>query len=156
MPLGYDLYHRLDRFDVKNNVTDNCHSSIKPYKRNYWIDLGLYPPTGDDNKVDSAFKIYLHVDNPEIGPSDDIHLRNQKPFLNQFYNFRNSLYTYYSPSGYLLVNPILGLSSGSDFSGKKMLYTDTRGAELRGKIGDKLGFYSQITDNQTRVPDYMQ
>ncbi|MSQ78944.1 MAG: hypothetical protein EXR21_04605, partial [Flavobacteriaceae bacterium] len=158
MPLGYDLYHRLDRFDVKSSGAVSNHTALKPYSREHWIKVQQWIASAGDNKVDSFFKDYLDKDNPEWAWSKDKSNRNPKPIAKYFYGHRNALFTYIEPTGYshLLVNPILGFTSGSDFSGKKMLYTNTRGAEVRGKIGDKLGFYSQITDNQTRVPAYIQ
>jgi hypothetical protein len=60
------------------------------------------------------------------------------------------------PDFELFLNPVLGFSSGSETNNKNLIYQNTRGIELRGKLANKIGFYSFIGENQLAVPSYIK
>ncbi len=54
---------------------------------------------------------------------------------------------------YIGINPIVDFQVGRD--GSKSTWVNTRGAEVRGTIGDNFAFYSNIRENQAVFPEYI-
>ena len=54
---------------------------------------------------------------------------------------------------YIGINPIVDLQVGRD--GDKSTWFNTRGAEIKGTIGDNFAFYSNLRENQAVFPDYV-
>lgn len=54
---------------------------------------------------------------------------------------------------YIGINPIVDLQVGRD--GDKSTWVNTRGAEIKGTIGDNFAFYSNLRENQAVFPDYI-
>lgn len=53
------------------------------------------------------------------------------------------------------INPLMNFSFGRDFSETKSTYTNTRGIELKGKIGNRFYFYSSFHENQSTFVNYL-
>lgn len=54
---------------------------------------------------------------------------------------------------YIGIDPIVDLQVGRD--GDKSTWVNTRGAEIKGTIGDNFAFYSNLRENQAVFPDYV-
>lgn len=54
---------------------------------------------------------------------------------------------------YIGINPIVDFQVGRD--GSKNTWVNTRGAEVRGTIGDNFAFYTNLRENQAVFPDYI-
>lgn len=54
---------------------------------------------------------------------------------------------------YIGINPIIDFQIGKD--GNKSLWVNTRGAEVKGTIGDNFAFYTNIRENQAVFPEYI-
>lgn len=54
---------------------------------------------------------------------------------------------------YIGINPIVDFQVGKD--GDKSTWVNTRGAEVRGTIGNNFAFYSNIRENQAVFPDHI-
>lgn len=54
---------------------------------------------------------------------------------------------------YFAINPVIDLQYGKD--GDKSIWFNTRGAEVKGTIGNNFAFYSNVRENQTVLPDYV-
>ena len=54
---------------------------------------------------------------------------------------------------YIAINPIVDLQVGRD--NNKNTWVNTRGAEIKGTIGDNFAFYSNLRENQAVFPDYI-
>ncbi len=55
----------------------------------------------------------------------------------------------------LSVDPGFDLSIGNDLISKKTFYTNSRGAWLRGTVGERFSFSSYFFDNQAKYPSYI-
>ena len=67
-------------------------------------------------------------------------------FNTDFIGVRNDDY-------YIAINPIVDFQVGKD--GDKSTWVNTRGAEVKGTIGDNFAFYSNLRENQAVFPDYI-
>ena len=67
-------------------------------------------------------------------------------FNTDFIGVRNDDY-------YIAINPIVDFQVGRD--GDKNIWVNTRGAEVKGTIGDNFAFYSNLRENQAVFPDYI-
>lgn len=54
---------------------------------------------------------------------------------------------------YIAINPVIDLQYGKD--GDKSIWVNTRGAEVKGTIGNNFAFYSNVRENQAVLPDYV-
>ncbi|QMW02639.1 hypothetical protein [Spirosoma foliorum] len=184
VPLNADYYHLIDRLEIRQNRwAEGFHSSVKPYNRQSIIQLTdslIAHPTRSLSNTDYFNIDYLRNDSWEwVTPYDTIHkdpfTRNQpasmsvgdsrKPFLNHFYRKKADFYSLQTPDLDLHVNPVVYVGLGADITSSstntstnnnQSLFVNTRGLEVRGTIGKKLGFYTFFSDNQAIYPEYIR
>ncbi|NJM26493.1 MAG: capsule assembly Wzi family protein [Bacteroidia bacterium] len=75
--------------------------------------------------------------------------------MKAFYKKKPDLLYVDEPAFDLHVRPVIYFGAGSDSRKDDMLFINTRGVEVRGMIDRKVGFYSIFTDNQARLPSYV-
>ncbi|GAB3952217.1 hypothetical protein GCM10028805_33800 [Spirosoma harenae] len=184
VPLNSDYYHLVDRLEIRQNGwADGFHSTIKPYNRQSIIQLTdsiVAHPTRELSDTDYFNIDYLRNDSWEWAtPYDTVgrdpfarHLRttqsvgdSRKPILKHFYQKKADFYSLQTPDVDLHVNPVFYFGIGADNtssessqipSGSRSLFFNTRGLEVRGTIGRKLGFYTFFSDTQSIFPEYIQ
>ena len=54
---------------------------------------------------------------------------------------------------YVAINPVIDFEVGSD--GNRTTWVNTRGAEVKGRIGDNFAFYTNVRENQAVFPIYI-
>ncbi|CCH03452.1 hypothetical protein FAES_5453 [Fibrella aestuarina BUZ 2] len=81
---------------------------------------------------------------------------SERPLLGFFYRKKSDFYSVKNKEYDLHINPVVYVGYGRDQVLTDPLYTNTRGIEVRGSIGGKLGFYSYFADNQAYYPKYVQ
>ncbi|MEO1451425.1 MAG: hypothetical protein AAFV07_17975, partial [Bacteroidota bacterium] len=94
---------------------------------------------------------------------DSLALQNPRPgIFKTFYRNRRDLLTVDKPGFRLFVNPVLYTVGGIDRNNfpdaasiNLPIYLNTRGAVLRGSIGNKLGFYTELSDNIQRAQQFL-
>ncbi len=184
VPLNADYYHLIDRLEISQNKwADGFHSSVKPYNRQAVIQLTdslAAHPNREFSDTDYFNFDYLRNDSWEwVAPRDSLrpdpftrHLKppaaqgdSPKPFLTYFYTKKSDFYSLQTPDVDLHVNPVVyvgfgaeNTSSQADVStnNRQTLFVNTRGLEVRGTIGRKLGFYTYFADNQAIYPEYIR
>jgi hypothetical protein len=185
VPLNTDYYHLIDRLEIRQNRwAEGFHSSVKPYNRQSIIQLtdSLAANPGRDFSDTDYFNYdYLRDDSWEwiASTSDSLrsdpftrHLRplpgpgdSERPLLNVFYQKKADFYSLRTPDIDLHVNPVVYVGVGAEninrpytenSNANNTLFVNTRGLEVRGTIGRKLGFYSFFSDNQAIYPEYIQ
>ena len=67
--------------------------------------------------------------------------------------FNTDFIGFESDECYIAINPIVDFDLGKDNG--KTTWVNTRGAEVKGTIGDNFAFYSNIRENQAVFPDYV-
>ena len=156
LPLNEDLYHRIDRYEIKaGKVSTEIFTTIKPYKRS---DILTYHSSlKEEGQIVSEADIfneeYLHIDSWEWskGKSSD----SNNPFLKHFYKKKADFYSVHTDDFDLHINPVIYVGAGKDSRRGQMLYINTRGFEVRGMVDNKVGFYTYVTENQSLLPQYV-
>ncbi len=160
-PLNPDYYYLIDRMDIQG-ASGNIFTSVKPYLRNdiaAMADMALSDSgklAHRLSKVDRLNLQYLQHDNWEWSHNKDSGNSAHK-FIWNLYKKRNDFFAVNTKDFQLQLNPVIDFSYGRDYSyTDQSTYINTRGAELRGVIDDKVGFYAFLTDNQAAFPEYVK
>lgn len=175
IPLDQYSYPVLDRLQIKSgHLSDQFNSTIKPFSRHavadfvyaldstsrislpdseiivhpYWQQMNL-------TKVDKYNMGKLLMDNAEWVPENKGFVPSKQPLWNTFYKDKANLLTVNVPDFFLAVNPLIRLQAGKESANDQMNFIATRGAELRGLIAHKIGFYASFTENQERPPFFV-
>lgn len=185
VPLNADYYHLIDRLEIRQNRwADGFHSTIKPYNRQSIIQLtdSLAAHPGRNLSDTDYFNYgYLRDDSWEWVPSATDSLRpdpltnhllptpgpgdSERPFLKYFYRKKADFYHVQSYNFDFHASPVISFGIGDERisnAGERMNagadrpFVNTRGLEVRGSIGRKLGFYTFLADNQVVYPYYVQ
>ena len=156
VPLNEDVYRLIDRYHTKYN-TEDLHTSFKPYGRAWVATLAETANRDVDTKsAQDEYNInYLLNDNWNYTRHDRDN-QSSRPFLNYFYERKSDFYSYESPEFSLRVNPVIGLQVGEDSQTDGIRSINTRGIQVEGSLDGKLGFYTFLTDNQARLPGYVE
>ncbi|MEZ0486029.1 hypothetical protein [Fibrella aquatica] len=111
----------------------------------------MFPPVsvafGRSSDSSATQPVILRYEEP--GNSDRMLMR-------YFYRKKGDFYSVKNEDFDLHVSPVLHVGYGNDQALEKALISNTRGLEIRGSIGRRLGFYTFVTDNQTYYPKYIQ
>jgi hypothetical protein len=178
LPLGSREYILLDRMDIKLKTDSNfIFSKTRPYSREAIIPAikNLYdrhafayskketPP--DTTSTDSLSAKFTAIDgynmkrllsNSDEWTNDVSSYRSKKPWGKTFYQTPGTLYEVHVKDFDLAINPVLQFQVSKEKGNTEGLFLNTRGVDVRGRIANKIGFYSYITDNQERDPLYVQ
>lgn len=157
-PLNEDYYHWVDRYEVKaGRIYPQVFTAIKPYRRSDIVSLvdSLAQSDVFTSATDDFNKSYLTNDSWEFSHNADADSR--KPVLKNFYRKKSDFYHVDAKDFDLHINPVLYWGAGKDSEiSDDLLYINTRGAEVRGIVDQKVGFYAYLTDNQSLLPDYVR
>ncbi len=155
-PLNDDYYHLIDRYEIlQGELYPGFFTNWKPYMRSQIAAFAdsISQQEGLD-AIDQFNMSYLRSDNWEW--SDDPENTSRKPFLKHFYRVKPDLFHVDTKDFNLHVNPVLHLSAGSASDTDDVPFINTRGAEIRGWIDKKLGFYGYVGENQVIYPGYVR
>ncbi len=152
-PLNQDYYHLIDRYEIKNGkLATQFHSSFKGYQRS---EIALFADSiSTSSKSDQFNQAYLRNDNWEWVEGYDI--KSDKPIFKNFYKKPSDAYSVNTKDFDLHVNPVLGLTLGSETESNERTFINTRGIQIRATIDNKVGFYTYIGENQAIFPQYVR
>ncbi len=153
-PLNSDYYHLVDRYEIKlGRFAPGFFSNVRPYERRGIAQL-TDSVAADHNFLSGRDRFnltYLRNDNWEWSDSADN--ESNTPVFKTFYRKKSDLYHHRDDDFEVHVNPVLHLGAGSEDGGRR-LFINTRGAEVRGMIAKRIGFYSFVGENQAIFPEY--
>jgi hypothetical protein len=146
----------LDRLETRSGVLDNnLFMATKPISRKSAVGFllemrkearGMNLSQIDRYNIDHAISV-----SGEWAPEEDGAIDSRRPILKTFYQKQPDLYHLKTKDFFLVVNPVISAigmyQRGTGVTDNSRL-ASSRGAELRGWIGKKVGFYSYFTDNQ--------
>jgi hypothetical protein len=175
IPEGSKDYHIIDRMEIKHGKnTDINFSTLKPYSRRTIVEEAEYIDSlnrgsdsltaeaqGENNgtylsRVDEYNLHSLFMDNSEWYTGSKESFLSKKPILKTFYVTKPNLLEVNTKDFFLAVNPVIDFQVGAESGNNQSLYYNKRGVTLRGRIANKIGFSSTITDNQERGPSFFE
>ncbi len=132
----------------------NLFTGVKPWERARIIEmvdslnqLGLFTSRSDKFNYE-----YLNNDSWEWSKAESSN--SAKPILKHFYKKKSDFFHVDEKWFDLHVNPVIYFGAGKDSNLEDPTYINTRGAEVRGMVDKKVGFYTILTDNQSLLPSY--
>ncbi|MES2732076.1 MAG: hypothetical protein V4714_10015 [Bacteroidota bacterium] len=156
-PLNPDYYSLVERYEIKyGKFAEGMHSQVKPYLRQSIVQLT--DSVGSHHNFLSQrdhFNLnYLRNDSWEW--SDSAQNDSRRPVFKHFYQKKSDLFQHRQDDFEVHVSPVLYLGVGTESGTGTRTYINTRGAEVRGMISKKLGFYTFLADNQAVFPSYVR
>ncbi len=151
--LNSEIYHLIDRIDIRGTADTIIPTDYKPYPRELAARILAKAANTPAGKRQNAW-----IERSRILADDSYIDHNQKGIWKLYTNRRN-LVNYQPPGARLYLDPILYLSLGQDRSTNltnQNLFQNTRGIAIRGSILNKVGFYSDILETQARYPRWVQ
>lgn len=108
-------------------------------------------------KLTQGDKYWINYFKNDNLPWSGIEAENaKKPVLKYFYRSKANFYQYNDSNFHVFVNPVLAFEGTKESNSDKLVYRNTRGAEIRGSIDNKVGFYTYLTENQLRLPAHIR
>src|SRR5258705_3009137 len=162
LPQGDKAYILLERLEIKAGKDSVLNfSKTKPISRKQFFQSTIVPSDTslslskvDKNNLNSfwlnnlEFFSYRNPDMPGF--------KSKKPILKNFYRTPANLYEVHVKDFDLIINPVLQFQLSKESGNGQSLFLNTRGVRVRGRIANKIGFETYITDNQERDPLYVQ
>lgn len=155
-PLGNDAYQYLERLQVKyGKHLPNHFTTVKPYSRKLATEVLEYTVFEDDNGMSLRAKdrlnhSYIMKEASEWNEQGEI--LSKKPIAKHFYYYKTN-FLYLKGDNYAVkLDPYINFQVGVDNDIYRFI--NSRGLELRGWLGKKVGFYTQFSDNQAKFNQY--
>ena len=171
LPQGAEENILIERMEIKMQKDSVLNfSKVRPFSRetivpaiqrakhnSYWTTAipGERYRNAEWSKVDEYNYRRFLINNLEWMNGDSSY-KSKKSWGKTFYQTPGTLYEVHSKDFDLAVNPVLQFQLSKENNNDETLFLNTRGVRIRGKIANKIGFDSYITDNQERDPLYVQ
>jgi hypothetical protein len=159
LPLRHDLYHYLDRLDILGLTDTTVYTNVKPYGR---AQAAAVMRRADVSGYGAGMQRW-HT-RMRLLADDELALTQQREGLLSQYLYRNGRDFAHVETDQiqLFINPVAHVSAGVDRNNEPSapdamlpIYLNTRGSEVRGSLFGKVGFYTMVADNVTRVPYFL-
>ncbi len=161
LPPGDKANILMERLEIKSR-TDSFfnYSKTKPFSRKHVmaaVNHYALLPGVKLSKVDAYNIRGLNMNNMEwVAEGDRMKYQSKKPIAKSFYKTPANLFEVHVKDFDLVVNPVIQFTLSKENNSDENLFLNTRGVYIRGKLANKIGFYSYITDNQERDPSYVR
>ncbi|MEO8819678.1 MAG: hypothetical protein ABI267_05225, partial [Ginsengibacter sp.] len=165
IPEGSKAYDIMDRLEIKNGATNDLNfSTLKPYSRRSVVQEAEYIDSMNEEALSKISltkidKYNLHsvlMDNSEWVSGSKESFLSKKPVLKSFYTTKPNLLEVNAKDLFLVVNPVINFQAGGESGNNQGLFINKRGVTARGRIANKIGFSSTISENQERGPTFFE
>ncbi|HWR33520.1 MAG TPA: hypothetical protein VN451_08345, partial [Chitinophagaceae bacterium] len=161
LPQGDKANILMDRMEVKSrNDSFFNFSKTRPFTRLHTVNaVNHYLKQNGSNlsKVDAYNAQRVMIDNQEYIPvADRIKYASKNPWFKRFYKTPGNLFEVHVKDFDLIINPAIQVTVSKEKDNDQTLYLNTRGLTLRGRIANKIGFYTLLTDNQEKDPMWVR
>lgn len=163
IPEGAKEYPFIDRMEIKQQTNANLNfSSLKPFSRRAIVrDMEFIDSVNqlNGNHLTPVDRYNLHsflMDNSEWVTGSKETFLSSKPIWSAFYATKPNLFEVNTNDFFLAVNPIINFQLGGESGNNSSLFLNKRGLTARGRIADKIGFSTTISENQERGPQFFQ
>ncbi|MEQ9468969.1 MAG: hypothetical protein RLN88_16285 [Ekhidna sp.] len=137
--LGHPAYQVIELEEIRSQ--QGFSTTLKPISR-----ASVYDLIGNDGGL------YMSKELREYTSDSS---RSRIPILGRFFTYPADLIYYEDDNLELHVNPVLQFSFGKTNDAIGSAFVNSRGAEIRGRIDKKVAFYTMLTENQARYPEYV-
>ncbi len=154
----------VERLQIKNEqFSPILFTTIKPYQREKAVlEIAhldsVYRKKRGKSILSSEADFYnlsiIQSNNSEWSKLPLDSFRARKTLVDHFYETRSNFYEHRSNDLFIFINPMIYVRGGKE--GNNTTFINSRGLSVRGMLNKRLGFYSSITDNQERVPYFVQ
>lgn len=159
-PTHPDYTHLVERYEIQyGRFADGIHTHMRPYLRRNIVQLadslqaqGKVPL----NDRDQFNLDYLRNDSWEWAQNPDQQGNSRKPILGALFRKKSDFYHFRNKDFEIHASPVLYWSVGKEKDNDNTLFVNTRGLEIRGMIGRKVGFYSYFADNQASFASFVK
>lgn len=155
--------HFIDRMEIlQGKVVDQNFSTNKPYNRKFAGDLALVfdsltkAGTIKLSKQDAYNLNSFYANNSEWYTGDESAFQSKKPFLKSLYTSKANFYEHKDKDFFVAINPVFQYQFMAASGDIKNLFINSRGASVRARIGNKIGAYLTVYDNQERGPEFFR
>lgn len=170
LQLGEDEYHLLDRLETKSGrLSHELFLSGSPVSRKSEVHFfeNILDKANNDGNNFSLNKIDRYNIEHGISISGEWEkdgqsaIATKKPWFNTFYKTQADFFSVNTKDFFLSVNPVISAQvmqeqvSIGGVSSTQSLFASSRGAEIRGRIANRIGFYTYLTDNQEQANSYV-
>ncbi len=161
LPPGDDANMLMERMEIRARTDSFFNfSKIRPFSRRHVLTAVNHyanQPGVKLSKTDQYNIRSLNLNNLEwVAEADRSRYNSRKPIAKNFYKTPANLYEVHVKDFDLIVNPVFQYTLSKENNSSEKLFLNTRGVYIRGKLANKIGFYSYITDNQERDPSYVR
>jgi len=157
LPQGGREQQLLERLEIKLQTDTVLNfSKTRPFSRRHVIPALQGIDTSRMTAVDRYNTYITQLGNLEWVDGDRAAFQSKKPLLKHFFKTPATLYEVNTKDFFLSVNPVFQFYAGREKGYGENIFLNTRGVALRGRIANKIGFAAYITENQERVPRYVQ
>ncbi len=151
----------MERLEIKSRTDSFFNfSKTKPFNRRHVMAAVRHfvaQPGKQLSKVDVYNVQSLYRNNLEWLPDGEPKkFGSKKPIAKNFYRTPANLYEIHVKDFDLVVNPVFQYTLSKENNSEEKLFLNTRGVYIRGRLANKIGFFSYITDNQERDPSYVR
>jgi hypothetical protein len=163
IPEGSKAYDFIDRMEIKQQTNPVLNfSSLKPYSRRQIVEsmenIDSLKRLGETSltPVDEYNLHSLLMNNSEWVTGSKESFSSEKPIWNTFYKTKANFFEVDTKDFFLAVNPVINFQVGSESGNNSTLFLNKRGITARGRIANKIGFSTTISENQERGPEFFQ
>lgn len=158
--LGHDLYHYIDRIDIKGLTKVYIPTDFKPFSRELLTTIFSQVDETQFSPLESDWNNRMRL----IADDSLAAKTSAKGLWNTFYLNGRDTYSYLSKNGdfSLYINPSLYIGGGFErlpqnpvTDDYQLLTANTRGLSIRGSLMGKIGFYTEVQDNVWLAPSYL-
>jgi hypothetical protein len=162
LQIGHEDYQLLDRLETKSGrLSNQLFLFNKPASRKGLVNF-LVQQQSDSNasllsEIDRYNIEHAISTSGEWTADENGAIDSKRPILKHFYKKQPDLVYVKTDDFFLSANPVITASFVAESNNSdKLLMTSHRGAEVRGWVAKKLGFYTFFTDNQEQLPSYIE
>lgn len=151
--------NELEEIYIRHSIqhpSDILFQDIRPFSYRQVYSMLWDRELSDFNLFDKNVFPYVNYEFSDKGIAKEAIIRMNKKTHGFFYPNQGSFAQVDDSILSLRLNPIFEGSVGIESASEGLRYRNTRGIELSGNIQKKVYFYTQITENQVRLFDYVK
>ncbi|MCD6062373.1 MAG: hypothetical protein K0R82_284 [Flavipsychrobacter sp.] len=161
LPNGHEDYNLLDRLETRSGeLSPDLFLTVKPISRKYMVRFLEKQQNNQELSLSGIDRYNIRhaiSTSGEWATDENGAIDSKKPwFNNTLYRKQPDLVYVKTKDFFLSANAVLTASGIHETNNPDgLLFTSNRGAEVRGWIAKKLGFYTYFTDNQEQAPSHV-